>query len=117
MTSRIKNFLAGLSDLESAKQHITDDCHFIAVRSETYDAMPLYGTFRGLNGLQAFVSGLRAHFDTQSFAVDHVIETETLGAAFGRFEHLVKPTGAMFRSHWGLLCSFKGGKNFLLSFL
>lgn len=110
MTALIKNFLSCLNDLGRAKDLITPDCRFVAVRSDAYAEMPLYGTFVGPDGLEAFVAGLRAHYDTQSFVVDHVIETETLGAAFGRFEHRIRQTGAMFRSHWGLLCTFNGAK-------
>lgn len=110
MTSIIKTFFSSLNDLEKAQELITPDCRFIAVREEQYEEMPLYGAFVGASGLQEFVGGLLEHFDTQSFLIDHVIENETLGAAFGRFEHLVKPTGKTFKSHWGVLCTFESGK-------
>lgn len=110
MTAYIKPFLASLNDLSHAKTLITADCQFIAVRAETYADLPLYGTFIGPEGLEVFVSGLRAAYDTQSFDIDHVIETETVGAAFGRFAHRITTTDEIFRSHWGLLCTFRRGK-------
>ncbi len=110
MSSKIETFFASLSDLEVAKTLITEDCQFFPVRDEHYSEVPIYGARRGRDGLEDFVQSLRNAFDTQSFHVDHVMETETEGAGFGRFEHRVKTTGKMFRSHWALQCAFEDGK-------
>ncbi|SMX29993.1 SnoaL-like domain protein [Pelagimonas phthalicica] len=110
MTSRIETFLASLSDLDQATTLITEDAKFIAVRAETYADLPLYGTYTGSEGLRAFIAALRQHFDTQSFVVDDVIENDTTGAAFGRFEHIIRQTRKTFRSHWALKTTFHKGK-------
>ena len=110
MSSLIQTFLSSLTDLDHAKTLITTDARFIAVREQNYPDLPLYGTFTGAEGLVAFITGLRANFDTQRFHLDHVIETDQMGAGFGRFEHRIRSTGHMFRSHWAVLCHYSGGK-------
>ncbi|WP_417267263.1 nuclear transport factor 2 family protein [Celeribacter baekdonensis] len=116
MTSLIQTFLASLNDLERAKTLITPDARFIAVRAEQYPDLPLYGTFLGHQGLEDFVVGLRKAFDTQSFHLDHVIENGEIGAAFGRFEHRIRTTEKVFRSHWAVMCEFQDGKISLYRF-
>lgn len=116
MSSKIETFFASLSDLEVAQTLITETCEIIGVREETYPELPIYGKRIGPDGLDAFVQSLRSAFDTQSFHVDHVFETDTTGAAFGRFEHRVKTTDKMFRSHWALQCTFEDGKMSLYRF-
>jgi uncharacterized protein len=110
MTGLIQTFFSSLGNLDRAKELVSEDVVFIAVRAERYSELPLYGTTVGYAGLEVFVSNLRAAFDTQSFLVDHVIESETKGAAFGRFEHRIRATGRLFRSHWAVFCEFADGK-------
>lgn len=110
MTNLIQTFLASLNDLETAQSLVTADARFIAVREESYPELPLYGTFVGHDGLSTFVDGLRAHFDTRSFVLDRSIENAAFGAAFGRFEHRIRTTGRLFRSHWAIYCAFDAGK-------
>lgn len=116
MTEIIRTFFSSLSDLDKAKGLITPDAKFIAVRAADYPDLPLYGTFIGPEGLARFVTGLREAFDTQSFQVDHVVESEVTGAAFGRFEHRIRHTGKTFRSHWAVMCEFRQGKISLYRF-
>lgn len=116
MSDRIRKFLSSLGDLDHASHLITPDAEFIAVRAETYPELPLYGTFRGATGLAAFVAGLRAVYDTQSFDVDFVLESETVGFAAGRFDHIIRDTGHHFRSHWVVMCQFEGDRIALYRF-
>jgi uncharacterized protein len=116
MTGIIQTFLSSLADLEKAKTMITPNARFIAVRSENYPELPLYGTFAGYSGLEAFVTGLRDAFDTQSFQIDHAIENASIGAAFGKFSHIVKATNKPFSSHWAVMCQFQHGKISLYRF-
>lgn len=106
MTSIIRTFLKNFSNLEVIKALVAPDARFVGVRQKTYDTLPIYGTYHGPEGVAQFVTNLKSVFDTQAFHVDYVIETESEGAAFGRFEHLVRHTGKLFRSHWAVRCTF-----------
>lgn len=116
MPERIRNFLSALGDLERAKELVTPDVRFIAVREQSYETLPLYGTFVGRDGLVDFVSGLREHFDTQRFHIDASLENEDLGYASGRFEHRIRTTGLRFASHWAVMCEFREGQIALYRF-
>lgn len=116
MSERIRNFLSSLADLDQAKKLVTPDVRFIAVREQSYDALSVYGAFEGYDGLVEFVSGLRAHFDTQQFHIDASLESEELGYASGRFEHRIRTTGRPFVSHWAVMCEFRDGKIALYRF-
>lgn len=116
MTSLIRTLLSNLKDIEKVKQLISNDAKFIAIRSQSYPELPIYGTFTGHDGVELFLTTLRDTFDTQQFHIDHVIETPEHGAAFGRFEHRVRATGKMFRSHWAVMCAFEDGKISLYRF-
>ncbi len=110
MASIIQRFLSNFGDLEVVKTLVTPDARFVGVRENIYEELPIYGIYYGPEGAEAFITNLRAAFDTQAFYVDHVIETKSEGAAFGRFEHLVRHTGRLFRSHWAVRCTFVGQK-------
>jgi len=114
--SVIRRFLGSLSDLDQAKTLVDPEARFIAVREQFDETLPLYGTFVGHDGLVDFVGGLRAHFDTRMFTVDAVIETDELGFAAGRFEHRIRATDRLFRSHWSVLCAFRNGRITLYRF-
>lgn len=114
--SIIRTFLASLGDLDKAQQLVTPEARFIAVREQVDSTLPLYGTFIGRQGLKAFTEGLRRAFDTQMFKVDAVLENDTIGFASGRFEHRIRATDAIFRSHWALMCEFEDGRISLYRF-
>ena len=116
MSERIRNFLSSLTDLDQAKKLMTPDVRIIAVREKSYDALPLYGTFMGHDGLVEFVSRLRTQFDTQQFNIDASLESEELGYASGRFEHRIRTTGRHFVSHWAVMCEFRDGQIALYRF-
>lgn len=110
MSEIIRTFLSSLGDLDTARKLVTPDVRFIAVREQRYANLPLYGTFEGHDGMVDFISGLRAYFDTQHFHIDSVLESEKLGFASGRFEHRIRTTGRLFKSHWAVMCKFREGK-------
>lgn len=110
MPTKIETFLTSLSNLDQAKSLVTETARFIAVREQSYPDLPLYGTFIGHTGLEQFALGLREAYDTQQFQIDHILENEVMGAAFGQFEHRIRATDEFFRSHWALLCEFDGAK-------
>lgn len=114
--SIIRTFLASLGDLDKAQRLVDPEAKFIAVREKPDSSLPLYGTFIGHDGLKVFTDGLRSAFDTQMFKVDTVLENNKIGFASGRFEHRIRATDAMFRSHWALMCEFKDGRISLYRF-
>ena len=114
--SIIRRFVGSLNDLDRAKTFVDPEARFIAVRERSDETLPLYGVFVGHDGLEAFVGGLRAHFDTRMFKVDAVIEAGELGFAAGRFEHRIRATDRLFRSHWSVMCAFRDGRITLYRF-
>ncbi|WP_165390154.1 nuclear transport factor 2 family protein [Thalassococcus sp. S3] len=110
MTHIISAFFSNLGDLEKAKAFVDPDAIFVGVREHPDVNLPIYGTFRGHDGMMRFVGALKDAFDTQLFEIDMVHENPTEGFATGRFEHRVKRTGALFRSRWALFAQFRDGR-------
>jgi len=78
---------------------------FIAVLGDEFkDVLPMYGQFRGKEGVRAFVGSLAANFDTQDFVTHKVIADGDHVALCGRFHHRIVSTGKDFHSVWALIC-------------
>lgn len=116
MANILDTFFAALGTEAGASHMIADNAKIIAVREETYTALPLYGTYRGPEGFQTFMAELRRIFDTQLFAVDHTMVDGNRGFAIGRFIHRVRATDRLFHSHWTLYAEFEGEKLSLYRF-
>lgn len=116
MTNFIDAFFAAVLSSEGAAHMIADDAKIIAVREKRYDALPLYGTYTGPEGFNAFFNELRRIFDTQLFEVDHTMADASRGFAAGRFVHRVRATDKLFHSHWTLYAEFADNKLTLYRF-
>jgi len=68
------------------------------------------GTYTGKEGVHAFIANLGKAFETQAFAVDHLIAEGSIVFASGTFTHRLKSTGKLFTSAWALRCVVEGGK-------
>ena len=51
-----------------------DSCTVIAIRDAERSNNQIYGTYRGKDGAQAFLSNLGNTFDTKAFSVENIIE-------------------------------------------
>lgn len=116
--SLIEDFFKTLKtgDLEALLALIHPKAEIIGVRETADDRMPIYGTFRGPDGMRAFVDILRSSFETELFEVDTIMEDDIRGFACGRFRHKVRMTGRLFVSNWALYAEFQDGKISLYRF-
>ncbi|WP_306029946.1 nuclear transport factor 2 family protein [Stappia sp. MMSF_3263] len=89
---------------------IAEDAIIVGVRGKADPRLPIYGTYRGREGMRAFLGELRKAFDTEAFEVDEMLESEALGFASGRFRHRVRHTGRLFVSTWALRAKLADGK-------
>lgn len=87
-----------------------ENATIIAIRdSDTKPGEP-YGSYRGKEGVKAFLTTLGNIFDTQAFSVEHIIGEGDVAFANGKFIHKVKATGKLHASDWALMCTISNGK-------
>lgn len=86
------------------------EAEFIAVRPHADPRLPLYGTYRGHDGLGALLTSLGAVLATREFEVIEAVGDGTTEFARGRFWHDVKATGRAFRSDWAVACTIRNGR-------
>lgn len=108
MSNILDRFFAAMATAEGAADMIAEDATIIGVREHSYDALPIYGTYKGPDGFATFVATLRKAFDTQLFQVDQTMVAGNRGFATGRFIHRMRATGLLFHSHWALYAEFEG---------
>lgn len=85
------------------------DASIFAVRSGV-PQNSIYGTYKGIEGVQQFLQNLGATFDTKAFNIEHMIADGNKCFANGTFTHVVKATGKTFSSAWSLFVIEKEGK-------
>lgn len=107
----VKGFFAafGKGDVEGIVNSFHDKATIVAVRKGDRKGNH-YGNYAGREGARAFVTVLGKTFDTQAFAVDHVIGEGNVAFASGSFTHKMKTTGKLFTSDWALKCIVQDGK-------
>lgn len=66
--------------------------------------VPIYGTFRGTEGIRDFVGILGELFDTEAFEIRALVSDENVVMAHGYLQHLVRATGKQFACEWALIC-------------
>ena len=100
----------GNGDMESVLNHFHPDCFIVSVKDDLRDEGQLHGSYRGKNEASVFLSNIARLFETKSFDVDLVSETEgDVVYANGSFAHEVKATGKMFYSDWVQRCVIQDG--------
>ena len=97
-------------DMDQVYPLVTDTAEFVAVRETPDPRVPVYGTYRGHAGLNAFLSALRTSFETERFVVDEAIQQGHTGFACGSFRHVVRETGRVFESTWAMRAKLREGK-------
>lgn len=94
----------GRGDLPSINALFHPKAKIVAVRDGVRRGQQLHGSYSGREGLAEFLGNLGRAFETQAFAVDHVIAEGPVAFASGSFTHRVKSTGKHFSSAWALKC-------------
>jgi ketosteroid isomerase-like protein len=107
----VKGFFGafGKGDVEGVVNSFHEKATIVAVRKGDRKGNH-YGNYAGREGARAFVTVLGKTFDTQAFAVDHVIGEGNVAFASGSFTHKLKTTGKLFTSDWALKCIVENGK-------
>jgi uncharacterized protein len=100
----------GNGNFEALMNTFHPDCLIISVRKGERQGQQVQGTYQGKEEAKVFMSNLGAAFDTQAFAVDHLIGEGDVAFASGSFTHKLKSTGKLFSSDWALKCIIRDGK-------
>ncbi|WP_046247247.1 nuclear transport factor 2 family protein [Hymenobacter terrenus] len=96
-------------DRPAALALVHPEAEFIDVKRAAQARLPLYGTFRGRAGAEAFLQGLADAFQTEQFEHEGLLGDEHTAVAWGSFRHRVRATGRLFESDWALVCRVRDG--------
>jgi uncharacterized protein len=88
------------------------DVTITAVRESERSGNEIYGTYKGIEGVKAFLTNLGGTFDTQAFSVENIVGGEGVAFANGKFVHKLKATEKLFPSDWALYVVEKDDKIF-----
>jgi len=100
----------GKGDFEEILNTFHPETTITGIREAKRNPGDLYGTYKGIEGVKEFLSGLENTFDTQSFSVENIIGENEIAFANGKFVHKIKTTGRLFSSSWALHAVIKDGK-------
>ncbi|KQL52732.1 hypothetical protein AN964_03820 [Heyndrickxia shackletonii] len=103
-------YFHNLVDMDKALSYVHKDATFIAAFEKESDRHHFYGTYYGVEGVRTLLSKFQKDLDTQEFEINKVLADETTALAWGRFKHLIRPTGKMFESYWAVVCEVEDGK-------
>ena len=67
-------------------------------------------SYKGKDGAKAFLTNVGSAFDTKAFTVENIIGEGDVSFANGKFTHVLKTTGKLFKSDWALMCIVKDNK-------
>ena len=105
----IERFFRLLSSqgVDSALDLVTTDTVFEA---QGPASIPIYGVYKGHDGVRQFVSILQEEFDTEKFEVRKSIENSEVAFAFGYMQHRVIKTDQVFCSEFALYCEIRNNQ-------
>lgn len=96
-------------NLEAVLQRCADDVRFTAVRAEPCAAVPVYGEYRGKDGVRQFFQNLGAAVEFGEFRLDGTAAGADVVMMHGYLRHTVRATGKAFASDWALAMQFSSG--------
>ena len=96
-------------NLEAVLQRCADDVRFTAVRAEPCAAVPVYGEYRGKDGVRQFFQNLGAAVEFGEFRLDGTAAGADVVMMHGYLRHTVRATGKAFASDWALVMQFADG--------
>lgn len=105
----VEKFFSALAEgnIDKALETVHKDAIFSAPGPDT---VPIYGDFRGKDGVREFIGILGELFDTEAFEIYEVKEADDYIFAIGLMKHRVKKTGRLFECDWSLVCRVKDGQ-------
>jgi len=102
----VEKFFSGLGsgNMNLILEAVHDDAVF---EIQGPEAIPIYNTFYGKEGVKEFVGILGELFDTEDFKVYVTAPHEDYIFAHGLMKHRVRKTGKIFECEWALVCRIK----------
>lgn len=109
MSNPVQHFFSCIAnrDLIGALEFVDENAVFEAQGPE---AVPIYGRFKGKEGVKRFVAILAEMFETEAFEIRKWSVTDEFVFAYGYMQHRVRKTGRVFKSEWALVCQVEGGR-------
>ncbi|WP_414620552.1 nuclear transport factor 2 family protein [Calothrix sp. CCY 0018] len=105
----IERFFTILSSqgIDAALDLVTTDTVFEA---QGPSSVPIYGCYKGHQGVRQFISILQDEFDTEKFEIRKSIENSEIAFAFGYMQHRVIKTDRVFYSEFALYCQIRDNR-------
>lgn len=105
----IERFFKVLSSqgIDSALDLVTTDTVFEA---QGPASIPIYGVYKGHDGVREFVGILQNEFNTDKFEISNSIENLEVAFAFGYMQHRVIKTDQVFCSEFALYCEIRNNQ-------
>jgi len=108
MSNPVKKFFSSITndDVITALQFVHENATFEA---QGPSSIPIYGVFKGHDGVSRFLAILSELFDTEAFEFKKWVEMDDYVFAHGYMQHRVKKTGKVFKCEWALVCQVENG--------
>lgn len=109
MSNPVKKFFsyARSGDTAAALEYVHENGTFEA---QGPSSVPIYGVFKGHEGVARFLTILSELFDTEAFEFRKWAEVDNYVFAYGYMQHRVKKTDLVFKSEWALVCQVENGR-------
>ena len=73
-------------------------------------SIPVYGRYKGHEGVRKFVNILQDLFDTEKFEIRKSVEQAQMSFAYGYMQHRVIKTNLVFCSEFAIYCQIKNDR-------
>lgn len=108
MSNPVEKFFShiGGGDASAALELVHENAVFEA---QGPSSVPIYGVFKGREGVKRFLAILSELFDTEAFEFKKWAVVDNYVFAHGYMQHRVKKTGRAFQCEWALVCQVENG--------
>jgi len=105
----IQRFFTALATkgIDAALELVTADTVFEA---QGPSSIPIYGNYKGHDGVRQFIGILQEQFDTEKFEISESIENAENAFAFGYMQHRIVKTDKVFCSEFSLYCQVRNNQ-------
>ncbi len=108
MSNPVESFFScvGNGDAAAALEFVHEGAVFEA---QGPSSVPIYGIFKGHDGVKQFLATLSELFDTEAFEFYKWAVADNYVFAHGYMRHRVKKTDRVFKCEWVLVCAVENG--------
>ena len=108
MPNPVENFFSCVANGNS--KAALDFVHANAVfEAQGPSSVPIYGSFKGHEGVERFLSILSELFETEAFEFKKWAALDNYVFAHGYMQHRVRKTDKAFQCEWALVCQVENG--------